>query len=142
MADQDPTQEDEESGESGGGAGIFVAFRDETLAHLDELLDLQREGHQNFGRIDEASHRDNNSPEAAGDLSMGSQLKQHPLLDNQLLDGMNPDDVSASPIPTNNPEALKEYNELQLKKALKLQLQQQNQNQAKARPSTPTPRPF
>lgn len=120
---------------------IRIPARDDNIKYETELLETQRAGHEAFGRVDESTHR-KRTVDDQDDLSMGSHLKEHPILARtQQMDGVNPDgDPNTRPDPTENPEAAREFdNELRLKMAKKLQAQ--NNPNARPAPSAPTPRP-
>lgn len=94
------------------------------------VIDTIREQQREFGAADESTQREkkeggnNNEQDLLNASQMQGGAMQHPLLNSQQLDGMNPDDADATPLANKSPEA---QQKLQNQKRHQAQLRAQAQ---------------
>ena len=134
----DPAEEEDDSG-SGSGARVpedivppFTMLVDETQEMEDNRRQLEQEGEKKFAKV---VARDRDAYQVGDEPGMENSIKQHPLLQSQQYDGVDP---SLNPAPTGNPTALAEFNNERQKQEMEKQLRLGNQPKFS---NTPKPNP-
>lgn len=116
---------------------------DETKAMENERRLQEQSGHRKFARTITRDRVDEPENTQGNELSMGQGPKEHPYLQSQRFDGVDP---NVSPAPDIGTDARREFDnekrEQDKEKQLRMQNQLQNKNEYQARPSSaPTPKP-
>jgi hypothetical protein len=84
-------------------SGSYLA--DETVTMERERRLAEQQGHRQFTRVHAREHQENQEP-AAPEGELQNSILQHPELDNQRFDGVDP---NLNPEPPLNTEARREY---------------------------------
>jgi hypothetical protein len=131
--------EEDEGGEDGQARGIkpsdeFVSMLvGETERMENDRRLLEQQGHKKLAKVNQRE-RSEKSQSVSNEMDYESNMKQHPLLQNQRFDGIDP---NLTPEPPLNSDARREYDNARREQEMEKQLRLGNMPKFKA--STPRP---
>ncbi|PIQ42945.1 MAG: hypothetical protein COV52_09195 [Gammaproteobacteria bacterium CG11_big_fil_rev_8_21_14_0_20_46_22] len=96
--------------------------------HYPDVLQGVRKEQKRFATHDESTQHSPKDRDPVQEQGLAQGMPQHPLLGGQKLAGTFPDDMEATPLASENPEA-REKLELRLRQKLELQQRLQAQHQ-------------
>ena len=116
----------------------FSSLKEETVRMENSRRELEQSGHRNYARVNAKERID--EPVQGDEPGQQQTLKEHPLLNSQRFDGIDP---SLNPNLMNNPDLLWVYEQEKQKQELEKQLRLGNELQlTKGHKNTPKPSPF